>query len=115
MAAAEGLPAQALPVAAIGVAAIALMQAVPASVRYAREGAPVFRAFDDMAATAHGGDRVDMIAMHAGHRRAAEWAAPILPARLAKAPHGYEWLALVGLCRGHAAAPRGWVRGPGPP
>ena len=38
-----------------------LMQAVPASVHYAREGAPVFRAFDDMAATAHGGDRVDTI------------------------------------------------------
>jgi hypothetical protein len=104
MAAAEGLPARALPVAAIGVAAIALMQALPASVRYAREGAPVFRAFDDMAATAHGGDRVDMIAMHAGHWRAAEWAAPILPAPVAKAPHGYEWLTLVGVWRAQPSA-----------
>jgi len=97
MAAVEGLPGRALPVAATGVAAIALMQAFPASVRYAREGAPVFRVFDDMAATAHGGDRVDMIAMHANARRAAEWTMPILPARVAKAPHGYEWLTLVGL------------------
>jgi transmembrane protein TMEM260 (protein O-mannosyltransferase) len=104
MAAAEGLPARALPVAAIGVAAIALMQALPASVHYAREGAPAFRAFDDMAATAHGGDRVDTIAMHAGAQRAAEWALPILPARVAKAPHGYEWLALVGMWRTEPSA-----------
>jgi Dolichyl-phosphate-mannose-protein mannosyltransferase len=104
MAAVEGLPARALPVAAIGVAAIGLMQAVPAMVHYAREGAPIFRAFDDMAATAHGGDRVDAIAMHAGARRAAEWSAPILPARTVKAPHGYEWLALVGLWKADPAA-----------
>ncbi len=104
---AEGLPARALPVAAIGVAAIALMQALPASVRYAHEGAPVFRAFDDMAATAHGGDRVDAIALHAGALRAAEWSMPILPARLAIAPHGYEWLALVGLWQAEPSA-RAW-------
>lgn len=104
MAAAEGLPARALPVAAIGVAAIALMQAIPASTHYAREGAPVFRAFDDMAATAHGGDRVDAIAMHAGARRAAEWAMPILPARVAKAPHGHEWLTLVALWQAEPSA-----------
>ena len=61
---------------------IALMQALPASVRYAREGAPVFRAFDDMAATAHGGDRVDTIALHAARAAPAEWATPILPARV---------------------------------
>ena len=104
MAAAEGLPARALPVAALGVAAIGLMQAFPASVHYAREGAPVFRAFDDMAATAHGGDRVDMIAMHAQARRPAEWATPILPARVAKAPHGHEWLTLVELWRTETSA-----------
>lgn len=104
MAAAEGLPARALPVAALGIAAIALMQAIPASIRYARDGAPVFRAFDDMAATAHGGDRVDTIGMHAGARRAAEWATPILPARVAKAPHGQEWLALVRLWQAEPSA-----------
>jgi hypothetical protein len=95
MAALEGLPAKALPAAALGIAAISLLAAVPASRLYARDGAPVFRAFDDMAATAHGRNRVDTIAMHAGARRAAEWAAPILPARVTRAPHGREWLALV--------------------
>jgi hypothetical protein len=104
MAAVEGLPGRALPVAALGIAALALMQAIPASVHYAREGAPVFRAFDDMAATAHGGDRVDMIAMHASARRAAEWATPILPARVTKAPHGHEWLNLVELWKVEPAA-----------
>jgi hypothetical protein len=112
MAAVEGLPARALPAAAVGIAAIALMQALPASVRYAREGAPVFRAFDDMAPTAHGGDRVDTIAMHAGARRAAEWAAPILPARVAPAPHGYEWLALVGLWKAEPSAQVWFVADP---
>jgi Protein of unknown function (DUF2723) len=104
MAAVEGLPARALPVAAIGLSVIALMQALPASMHYAREGAPVFRAFDDMAATAHGGDRVDRIALHASARRAAEWATPILPARVVLAPHGYEWLTLVELWKAEPSA-----------
>ena len=113
VAAAEGLPARALPVAAIGIATIALMQAIPASLHYARDGAPVFRAFDDMAATAHGGDRVDTIAMHAGARRAAEWATPILPARVSKAPHGHEWLALVGLWQAEPSARVWFAADPG--
>lgn len=104
MAAVEGLPAKALPVASLGIAAMSLMQTLPASVRYARDGAPVFRAFDDMAATAHGGDPVDLIALHAEARRAAEWATPILPARVAKAPHGREWLTLVALWKAEPSA-----------
>ena len=40
-------------------------------------------------------------AVFAGYRvaltRAAEWATPILPARVTKAPHGHEWLNLVEL------------------
>lgn len=104
MAAVEGLPARALPAAAIGIAATGLMLAIPASVHYARDGAPVFRAFDDMAATAHGGDRVDTVAMHASVRRAAEWATPILPARVAVGPHGHEWLTLVGLWKAEPSA-----------
>ena len=107
MAALEGLPARALPAAALGIAAISLLAAVPASLLYSRDGAPVFRVFDDMAATAHGGNRVDTIAMHAGARRAAEWAAPILPARVTRAPHGREWLALVELWK-TAPAARVW-------
>jgi hypothetical protein len=113
MAAVEGLPARALPVAAIGLSVIALMQALPASMHYAREGAPVFRAFDDMAATAHGGDRVDTIALHASARRAAEWATPILPARVALAPHGYEWLTLVGVWKADPSARVWFVADPG--
>jgi hypothetical protein len=104
MAAVEGLPARALPVAAIGIAAISLMQSVPASMLYARDGAPVFRAFDDIAQTAHGGDRVDTIGLHAIARRAAEWSMPILPARVAKAPHGREWLTLVALWKAEPSA-----------
>jgi hypothetical protein len=113
MAAAEGLPARALPAAALGIAAIGLMQAVPAMVHFAREGAPVFRAFDDMAATAHGGDRVDTIAMHAGARRAAQWAAPILPARVTLAPHGQEWLALIAVWKAEPSARIWFVADPG--
>jgi hypothetical protein len=104
MAAAEGLPARALPAGAIGIAAISLMQAIPASILYAREGAPVFRAFDDMATTAHSGERVDTLAMHASARRAAEWAAPILPVRVERPLHGREWLALVDLWKREPAA-----------
>jgi hypothetical protein len=81
--------------ASLGIAALSLLVVLPASSHFAREGAPIFRVFDDMAATAHGGDRVDLIAMHASARRPAEWAAPILPARVALAPHGREWLALL--------------------
>lgn len=110
MAAAEGLPARALPAAAIGIAAISLLQAVPASILYAREGAPVFRAFDDMATTAHSGERVDTLVMHAGARRAAEWAAPILPVRVERPLHGREWLALVETWKREPAA-RVWFAG----
>jgi hypothetical protein len=95
LAALEGLPGRAMQAAAVGVAVLSLATAIPASSRYAREGAPIFRAFDDMAATAHGGERVDLVAMHAIARRPAEWSTPILPARVALAPHGREWLALI--------------------
>jgi hypothetical protein len=105
LAAVESPWAFTLPAASAAIAVFSLMSAVPASATYAQEGAPVFRAFDDMAITAHaGGERVDTIAMHAGARRPAEWSAPILPARVAKAPHGREWLALVALWRGEPGA-----------
>ena len=100
MAALEGLPARAMPAAAIGVGLISLLVAVPASRQYARDGAPAFRAFDEMAATSHGGERVDAIGFHAGFRRAVEWSEQILPATAAKAPHGREWLTLVALWQG---------------
>lgn len=103
VAALEG-PWRTMPIGAAALAAVSLLVALPASVTYAREGAPVFRAFDDMAATAHVGDGVDTIAMHAGAGRAAEWAGPILPGRVAKAPHGREWLALIALWKAQPSA-----------
>ncbi len=104
LAALDGLPARAMQAAAIGIAVLSLAAAVPASSHYAHEGAPIFRLFDDMAATAHGGDRVDLIAMHAIARRPAEWAAPILPARVAWAPHGREWQTLITAWQGNPNA-----------
>lgn len=98
IAALEGLPARAMPGAAIGLGVISLLTTMPAARHYGREGAPVFRAFDDMAATAHGGGgRVDAIGFHAVYRRAVEWSEQILPATAAKAPHGREWLTLLAL------------------
>ena len=44
--------------------------------------------------------------MHAGARRAAEWAAPILPARVVRAPHGREWLTLVALWKAEPVGAR---------
>jgi hypothetical protein len=91
-------------VAACLIAVVSLGLAAPASRTYARDGAPVFRAFDDMATTAHGGEPVDAIAMHASARRAAAWAAPILPAPVRNGPRGREWLTLVGLWRERPSA-----------
>jgi hypothetical protein len=104
IAALEGLPGRAMPAAAVGMGVISLVNTLPAARHYAREGAPAFRAFDDMATTAHGGDRVDAIGFHAGFRRAIEWSEQILPAGAAKAPHGREWLTLVTLWRAQPAA-----------
>jgi hypothetical protein len=99
IAALETRSAIALPAASIAIAVVSLLVALPASVTYATDGAPIFQAWDDMAITAHGGERVDAIGMHASARRAAEWAAPILPARVLEASHGREWLALVSAWR----------------
>ncbi len=104
MAAIEGLPGRAMAGAAVGLSVISLLATMPATRHYGRDGAPAFRAFDDMATTAHGGDGVDAIGFHAGLRRAVEWSEQILPARAAKAPHGHEWLTLVELWRSQPSA-----------
>jgi hypothetical protein len=104
LAAIEGLPGAALYGATAGIVAISLAGAIPASLVYAADGAPAFRAFDDMAATAHGGDPVDVIGFHAEMRRAAEWVQPILPAKVLLAPHGREWLTLVQVWKSRPAA-----------
>lgn len=99
VAALETRSAIALPAASAAIVAVSLLVALPASVIYAADGAPIFQAWDDMAITAHGGERVNAVAMHASARRAAEWAAPILPAKTLQASHGREWLALVSAWR----------------
>lgn len=99
MAALEGASSKLLPVGASAIALLSLAVALPASSAYAREGAPVFRAFDDMTTTAHGGERVDAIGLHASIRRAAEWAGPIMPAPIVTGHHGEEWESLVALWR----------------
>jgi hypothetical protein len=96
-----------LPGTAVAVVAVSLLIAVPATTLYAREGAPIFRLFEDMAATAHGGERIDFIGMHAIARRASEWVGPVLPARVGRAPHGREWLTLVDLWKAQPSA-RAW-------
>lgn len=88
-----------LTVGATAIATLSLVLAVPASVVYAREGAPAFRIFDDMTTAAHTGGRVDAIGLHASLQRAAQWAAPILPAPVLTGSPGEEWLSLVGLWR----------------
>ena len=84
----------ALPAASVAIAGVSLLVTLPANVIYALDGAPIFQTWDDMAITAHGGERVDAVGMHAAAKRAAQWAAPILPARVLEARHGREWLAL---------------------
>ena len=109
----EDLPGAALYGATVGMIGISLAGSVPASMTYAADGAPVFRAFDDMAATAHGGDPVDAIALHAEMRRPSEWAQPILPAPVARAPHGREWLTLVELWKARPSARVWFLADPG--
>src|SRR4029079_14674063 len=65
IAAVEGLPGRVLPGAATGISMISLVLTVPASISYAHEGAPVFRAFGDMAASAHGRPDVQHMGIHA--------------------------------------------------
>lgn len=99
VAALDGASSKLLPAGASAIAVLSLAVALPASSVYAREGAPIFRAFDDMTTTAHSGDRVDAIGLHASLRRAAEWAGPILPAKVVTGHHGEEWQSLVALWR----------------
>jgi hypothetical protein len=93
-----------LPVGGTAMAGISLVLVLPATAAYAREGAPIFRLFDDMATMAHGGERVDFIGLHAVARRPSQWVAPVLPAPLATGRHGHEWLALVEAWKARPAA-----------
>ncbi len=86
---------------AVVLAVVSLVPAVPASVAYAREGSPAFRAFRTVEGwprtrtTDPGGAFADAVAMHAGFRRVAQWESRALPGRILESPHGREGLALV--------------------
>jgi hypothetical protein len=90
---------------AVVLAVVSLVHAVPASVAYAREGSPTFRAFRTVESwpRTRTGDPAGAFAvgMHAVFRRAAQWERDALPGRVLESPHGREWLALVQAWRSH--------------
>lgn len=82
---------------ALALAVWSLTVSVPAAAVYGREGSPAFRALREASDTGVGeaGRQEVVVAVHAVARRAVEWMGPDLRARVLKAPHGREWLALV--------------------
>jgi len=74
-----------------------LVTTVPATRAFGRDGSPAFRAFE--AATESGPPNTargpGVLGMHAVMRRVEEWERPYHRARVLRAPHGREWLALV--------------------
>ena len=85
-----------LPAGAIALGAWSLVAAVPAAATYGREGSPAFRAMID--ACISGGAATaghPVVGMHAVTRRVSDWFARDVHARMLKAPHGREWLALI--------------------
>jgi hypothetical protein len=106
----DGFGRVTLAVGASALAAISLVSALPASVAYARGGAPAFRALADVPRLL---DRpVDAVGVHAVNRRAAEWTEAGLPGRVFKVPHGREWLALVEEWRSHPSSVIAFVADP---
>lgn len=109
-----------LPVGVVALASVSLVLAVPASVAYAREGSPAFRAFravegwprEGTAIREAGSAVVDAVGLHAVARRAAQWEGGALPGRLLEAPHGREWLALVQEWRSHPQSSVAFVADP---
>ncbi|MDQ3347039.1 MAG: hypothetical protein M3545_03635 [Acidobacteriota bacterium] len=98
-------------------AAVCLVPAVSASVAYAREGSPAFRAFRALqpgphTASGQSSFAVDAVGMHAVARRVAQWEGSALPGRVLDAPHGREWLALVAEWRAHPDAQVAFVADP---
>ncbi len=99
---------------------LSLLRAVPAGVRYGRDGSPAFqalrfveRASDTSSSPAPAASsRVDAVGMHAVARRAAQWERRALPGRLLDAAHGREWLALVSEWRAHPDSAVAFVADP---
>jgi hypothetical protein len=109
-----------LPVFAVALASVSLVSSVSASVAYARDGSPAFRAFRELERWPRGSDKadadpsggVDAVGMHAVDRRVAEWERSSLPGRPLYAPHGREWLALVEEWRARPASVVAFVADP---
>jgi Protein of unknown function (DUF2723) len=103
---------------AVVLAVVSLVAAVPASIAYAREGSPTFRAFRTVESwprtrTADpGGTFADAVGMHAVFRRAAQWERDALPGRVLESLHGREWLALVQEWRSHPQSSVAFVADP---
>ena len=109
-----------LPVGGAVLALLSLRPALPATVAYAHDGSPAFRAFAEVERwgseqSAHQGSPptgVQAIGMHAVARRAAQWERAALPGRVLDAPHGREWLALVADWRAHPDASVAFIADP---
>lgn len=103
-----------LPIGAVALAAVSLVPAVSASVAYALEGSPAFRAFRAVEGwpRAHEAGSVDAVGMYAVARRVAQWEGHALPGRVLEAPHGREWLALVQEWRSHPQSSVAFVADP---
>jgi hypothetical protein len=103
---------------AVVLAVVSLVPAVQASAAYAREGSPAFRALRTVESwprtrTAdHGGAFADVVGMHAGFRRPAQWERDALHSRVLESPHGREWLALVQEWRSHPQSSVAFVADP---
>jgi hypothetical protein len=103
---------------AVVLAVVSLAPAVPASIAYAREGSPAFRAFRTVEGwprtrtAAPEGAFADAIAMHAGFRRVAQWESRALTGRVLESPHGREWLSLVQEWRSHPQSSVAFVADP---
>ncbi len=89
----DGLPRRVMPAVVSVAAAAALVLTVPATVVYARDGSPAFRAL--RAAAAPPGEGEPIVGFHAVMRRAVQWMGDSLHGRVLKASHGREWLTLV--------------------
>jgi hypothetical protein len=109
----EGVGRTLLPVGAVALASVSLVPAVSASVSYARDGSPAFRAFRAVErAGGFAGGVIDAVGMHAVARRVAQWEGAALPGRVLEARHGREWLALVAEWRSHPQSSIAFVADP---
>jgi hypothetical protein len=94
--AAAGLGRAGLTAAGSVTVVLMLVMALPPARAFGRDGSPAFRAFRDITRSdGPGTPGAPVVGMHAVMRRVEEWERPFHQARVLRAPHGREWLALV--------------------